>query len=323
MASSLSNDVVAQVAPILGSLARLIANGTLLRESTFRALLLGVGMEDDVDVMAEVGRWGKMLATVQEDPELRLAITESLLLRNLPEATVVLAVALVADEAGRADASSASAPTLTAPVAAELAASVEQFDFGTLPVDMATSREFEVFGGPGQVVTESDQVQVTPTQFGVGSTRLRVDVRSVAGGVLWTSVKLVTASRTLELPLIAQWQPGGASTAPGAPHTGPTAPGLEDTERRYGCGSAEEHVNSPGLVCCTGCACTAQSGWHRRLREFGGCSAECTGWIGARFGSRHLPLGAAAGACQSADPGRRGSGPGPCCRYWRGRGRAV
>lgn len=60
---------------------------------------------------------------------------------------------------------------------------------------------------------ESDQVRVTPQQFGAGTTTIRVEVRPLAGGVLWTTLKLVTAGETLEVPVLAQWQEVLAPTA--------------------------------------------------------------------------------------------------------------
>lgn len=72
-------------------------------------------------------------------------------------------------------------------------------------------------GGPGQVVVDSDQVRVTPQQFGAGVTRIRVEVKPLAsGGALWTTLKLLTAGETLEVPVVAQWIPPTVSIPPGA-----------------------------------------------------------------------------------------------------------
>jgi formylglycine-generating enzyme required for sulfatase activity len=87
-----------------------------------------------------------------------------------------------------------------------LTASVTSLDFGTLPPGQAAAGEFEVQGGPGQIVVESDQLRVTPQQFGAGTTRVRVEAKALAGGLLWTTLRLVTAGETLEVPVLAQWQ---------------------------------------------------------------------------------------------------------------------
>src|SRR4051794_22422415 len=97
MTNRLSNDVLQQLSPLLGSLARLIAAGSPLGDGELEMLLLGVDLADEPGVPAEVQRWGRMLRALQArpTPELRRATTEALLLRGLPEAPVLLAVAVV------------------------------------------------------------------------------------------------------------------------------------------------------------------------------------------------------------------------------------
>jgi parallel beta-helix repeat protein len=109
-----------------------------------------------------------------------------------------------------------------------LRVSVERLDLGTLALGQGAVAEFEVEGGPGQIVAESDQVQVTPQRFEEGTTRVRVEVRPMPRGALWTTLRLVTAGETLEVPVVARWgeaAPEGALVV--APDGSGDARGLE------------------------------------------------------------------------------------------------
>ena len=220
MSSSLSSEQSVQLVPLLGSLARLIAGGSPLNESSLHTLLLGADLEDNPAALAELQRWGRLLKAVQQDPtvEQREATVEALFLRGLPEAPVLLAIATVA---GSVPASVTTSPAVS--VSARLQASVANLDFGTLRSGQGAVLELNVQGGPGQVRVESDQLQVTPPQFGAEPTRLRVMVRPLASGLLWTSLKLVTVGETLEVPVTAQWQATAASSPPVQPAVIPVA----------------------------------------------------------------------------------------------------
>ena len=196
MTSRLSSQALDQLTPLLGSLARLVARGSQVGEDQLRTLLLGTDLDSDPVALEELKRWGRLLVALRECPseDNRHATAEALMIRGLPEAPVLLAVDTVTSRGN------------TPPQPPKrLWASVERLDFGELRAGQAASAEFEAHGGPGQVVVESDQVQVTPTQFGPGLTRFRVEVKPLASGVLWTRLKLVTAGETLELPVVAQW----------------------------------------------------------------------------------------------------------------------
>ena len=196
MTSRLSSEALNQLTPLLGSLARLVARGSQVSEAQLHTLLLGADLESEPAALEELKRWGRLLTALQEQPseDNRHATVEALMLRGLPEAPVLLAVDTVAGGGG-----------VKPPPDRRLTASVERLDFGELRSGQAASAEFEVQGGPGQVVVESDQVRVTPQQFGPGPTRLWVEVKPLASGVLWTTLRLVTAGETLELPIVAQW----------------------------------------------------------------------------------------------------------------------
>ncbi len=205
MASSLSSEHMAQLAPLLGSLARLLAqHGTLAAEHV-QVLLVATDLDTHPAALAEIQRWARLLARVRgtADSALRQTVVESLLLRGLPEATVLLAVATVV---GNVPAPVQATAPPAAPVPLRLQASVTALDFGTLPFGQGATGELEVQGGPGHVRVESDYVEVTPRQFGVEPTCLRVAIKPLASGLLWTPLKLVTASETLDVPVVAQWQ---------------------------------------------------------------------------------------------------------------------
>jgi parallel beta-helix repeat protein len=143
-------------------------------------------------------RWSKLLTALREQPseDNRHATVEALMLRGLLESPVLLAV----DTVIRNEEPPPPPKRLRASV------ELERLNFGELRSGQAASAEFEVQGGPGQVVVDSDQVRVMPPQFGAGPTRLRVEVKPLGtSDVLWTTLRLVTAGETLELPIVAQW----------------------------------------------------------------------------------------------------------------------
>ncbi len=202
MTSRLSTDQLTQLTPLLGSVARLVASGSSLNESELYILLVGVDMESEPAAMDELKRWGRLLTTIRQQPaeENRRATVEALVTRGLPEATAILAVATVAESA----LGSTAQQDFRSP--RRLIANVERLDFSNLGPGSSAVGEFEIRGGPGQIVLESDQIAVHPIEFGYAPTRIRVEVKSSIGSVLWTTLKLVSAHGILELPLLAQWQ---------------------------------------------------------------------------------------------------------------------
>jgi hypothetical protein len=216
MTRRLSSEALNQLIPLLGSLARLVARGSRVSEDQLRTLLLGVDLESDPAALEELKRWSQLLTALREQPseDNRLATVEALILRGLPEAPVLLAVDTVVRNEG------------SPPPPKRLRASVERLDLGVLSPDQGATAEFEVQGGPGQVVVDSDQVRVTPQQFGAGVTRIRVEVKPLASsGALWTTLKLLTASETLEVPVVAQWIPPLPPSIEPVPPTVPIPPG--------------------------------------------------------------------------------------------------
>ena len=196
MTEPLSPDRLEQMLPTLRHLAEMVAKSGGLSRKSLQVLLMGSGLDNDW-TMDELERWVKILVAAKEaaDTTERELAQRALMLRGIPEAAAMLAVSIAA-EVDREQ-------TVSRP--RHLTASVERLDLGVLPPGQGAATEFEVQGGPGQVVVESDQVRVTPQQFGPGPTRIRVEVKPLAAGVLWTTLKLVTAGETLEVPVVAQW----------------------------------------------------------------------------------------------------------------------
>ncbi len=95
------SDTIEQMAPLLGSLARLVAGGTAVNEATLCTLLAGVDLPPHTGIIAEMALWAKLLHTLYDQSDLRLATSEALLMRCLPEASVLLAVSVVADKSRR------------------------------------------------------------------------------------------------------------------------------------------------------------------------------------------------------------------------------
>jgi len=227
MTSRLSSDQLGQLTPLLGSLARLVFSGSQLSESELHTLLLGADLETEPSALQELQRWGRLLTALRDQPsgELRRATVEALMLRGLPEAPVLLAVDTVSS---KLEAATSQAPPSQSQ---QLTASVASLDFGALPPGQVAMGEFEVQGGPGQIVVESEQVQVTPLQFGAETTRVRVEAKPSSGGLLWTSLKLVTAGETVEVPVVAQWEDSPATAVAGPTDALVVEPGGGGTHR--------------------------------------------------------------------------------------------
>jgi len=206
MTSSFSSEEIQQLAPLLGSLARLVAGGSQLNDGELNTILLGADLEYDSALLKELKLWGRLLKALREQPlpDRRLATVESLLLRGLQEAPVLLAVDTVTS--GRTE------PVAPSSVSS-LQAAPASLDFGLLAPGQSAKGEFAIQGGPGRVIIESDQVRAAPMQFGFGTTRVQVEANPLNGGLLWTSLKLVTSGETLEVPVLAQWADAAATAS--------------------------------------------------------------------------------------------------------------
>jgi len=141
--------------PLLGSLARLIARGTAISNEQLELLLTAADLEANPDALHELQRWARLLQSLYDSPgeALRHTVVEGLMLRGLPEAPVLLAVSTVAEQAR------ATLPTPSSLQTGGLSVSVSSLDLGTLRPGQAASGEFEVQGGSGHIVVESDQLE--------------------------------------------------------------------------------------------------------------------------------------------------------------------
>ena len=156
----------------------------------------------------------------------RQVAVEALVMSGLPESAVLEAVEAVAGS---------SAPDQVQP----LSCTVERLDLGTLALDQPASTTFELTGGPGRLVIDSDQFTVEPLQFGPGVTRIQIAAPPIAtGGVLLSALRAVTPSEVLDIPVFARWaaapavraatkgapEAPAAATAPAATTPAPTTP---------------------------------------------------------------------------------------------------
>lgn len=192
----LSPDRLELLLPTLRHLAEMVAKNSDLSRESLHLLLMGVGLDEEW-ALEEMERWVKILKAAREanDAGKREMAQRALMLRGIPEAAAMLAVSIAAE--GKREQSSLSSQRLVV--------SVERWDLGELPSGEGATVEFEVQGGPGRVLVESDYVRVEPQEFGAGVTRIRVEVKPMFAGVLWTKLRLVTVGETVEVPLVAQW----------------------------------------------------------------------------------------------------------------------
>ncbi len=210
MTSRLSSDQIEQLSPLLGSLARLIARGAPADERQLRMLISATDLEPSGQVVQELQRWAGFLLDMRgwSDDTLRQTVVESLMLRGLPEAPVLLAVSEVA-AAPPVPSAPPSSPTASpqspaSTPAGQLWVSTDSVELKAVRVGRSASAEFDVRGGPGHVDVDNDQVRVTPAQFGPDTTRIRVEVCPIVSGMIWTPVRLLTAAETREVNVVAQ-----------------------------------------------------------------------------------------------------------------------
>lgn len=194
-------DLPQRLEPLLGAIARLIAKGVPVTGDALRTLLLGVTLDGHPEAGKELERWSNLLSRLRLAPSSanRYATEEALRHRGLGQASVVLAIATVAP-------------------GPELKASKSVLNFGVLKPGAVATQEVEVWGSAGEVVTASDYLSVTPRRFGVGRTRLRVQLQGVAGATIYTQLELVSTDGKLILPVIAE--------SASAPSTRPPLPPL-------------------------------------------------------------------------------------------------
>lgn len=134
MTEPLSPDRLDLLLPALAHLAAIVrANGSA-RRSDLELLLAGSGL-DEAWAVAELERWVRVLSAASKSPDstTRDVAQRSLLLRGIPEAQSLLAIAAVAG------------PTLG--TSHKLSCEPEQLDFGTLASGQPAIGELHIDGG--------------------------------------------------------------------------------------------------------------------------------------------------------------------------------
>lgn len=244
MSAPLASEQLQRLLPTLGHLAEMVKKAGKLDRESLRLLLIGSGLQEEC-AERELERWVDILvaARAASGPIKREIARRALMLRGIPEAPAALAVSVVAEE------ERAEPPQ---PLRS-LRASVASLDLGTLAPSQRGTAEFQVEGGPGQILAESDQVVVTPRDFGAGTTRVRVEVRPSQTNEVKTKLRLVTARETLEIPLVAQWKKGAQQATLVEPAIGPSpasSAGTADREVISSRASLEEAIKraTPGAT---------------------------------------------------------------------------
>jgi len=203
MPSTLPEDKVHALTPLLGSLARRVAlSNTQVDNSELEILLRGVDQKPETPVIAELTLWSQLLVAFQQQPsrERRQVTAEALGLRGLPEAAVHLALSAV-DSYTTTSTSQTNSPTLNA----SLKISPPNLDFGTLQSSETGMLQMKIEGDTGTITVDSGNVRVSSTRFGPEPTLVNVEVTPVPEGLVWTSIRLTTSSGSLDVPVIAQW----------------------------------------------------------------------------------------------------------------------
>lgn len=229
-----------QLTPILGNMAHMVSRGAQLSEDELKLLLGNTGMANNPIVLNELKLWGRLLKYLHEQPlaELRAATIATLVSRHLAEAAVISAVDIIMasslakplvmprfpeiephkiDPPEIIDEVCAVNDASDVPSTQSLRVNPAVLNFGVLTTTQSAIREFEVAGGPGQIVVNSEQLLVEPLRFGIEPVRVKVEAKPRNDGLLKTSLKLVTSSETLELPVQAQWKSQKAAKPPLTP----------------------------------------------------------------------------------------------------------
>lgn len=217
-ASKLSGEAINALEPLLGSFARLIADNDDISDTDIEILLISADIEPKAEVIAELLRWTELLQRAKAAKEERTGQTvrEALMQRGIQQASAQLAVSLV----GGQEASTAS--TGFSPGQVDLVVSPDHLDFGTLSSNQGATKMIDVQGGEGTIFSDSDRIVAKPERFNAGETRIAVTVHPKSGAsVLWATLTIASSSRTVYVPVVAQWEESAASvgTVPPPPNS--------------------------------------------------------------------------------------------------------
>ena len=105
-----------------------------------------------------------------------------------------------------------------------------QLDFGMLRVGQGATATITVQGGPGVIEARSNSIQVTPQQFGPGSTTVQVTVQPLpARTLLVTKLRLVTPTTCVDVPVQAEVESPPTPPVQPPPVTPPPGGGSDPT----------------------------------------------------------------------------------------------
>ena len=226
---------------VFASLACLLAQRAALNDDRLKLLLRGVGLDDDPDALSTLQNWCAILASLQNaaSDDDRLVAVAALKVSGVPEANAQLAVAIVmgrleCQEVDTPNAGQEDTVTLTVGPPPRQGATVDapalqvtpsQLDFGMLRVGQGATATITVQGGPGVIEARSDSIQVTPQQFGPGSTTVQVTVQPLpARTLLVTKLRLVTPTTCVDVPVQAEVESPPTPPVQPPPVTPPTLP---------------------------------------------------------------------------------------------------
>jgi hypothetical protein len=205
MSSNLSQDLINQITPLLGSIARLVGKFGTVSESQLSLLFETEDFPNPQDILGELSRWAQLLEKVYENPslEIRATVIESLRHRGIDEAPVILAVSEVADAVQQVKTEDK--------VTWQLGSSTTHIDFGALPLGETAEYEFEVYGGPGYVSVHNTSIEVIPDKFDLEPTTLRVRIKPPVNDEMVFHDHLILRNEfgeQQEISLTVQWQEG-------------------------------------------------------------------------------------------------------------------
>ncbi|MCL4488662.1 MAG: zinc ribbon domain-containing protein [Chloroflexi bacterium] len=247
MTEPLGPDKVERLLVYLRHEAEIIKKNRSLTRDDIKLLLLTSDLEEDWAI-DELERWAKILVAARgaTDPTKRELVQRALMLRNVPEAPALLAVSLVSDSREQEEISRPH----------QVSANVAELNLGTYKPGESASGEFQVRGGPGKILVESDQVHVTPSQFGAKETNVRVELKLLNEGVIWTKVALMAGSEILEIPVIAECHTPPSmveSASLGEPDKTPRPPVQTEMKKTKACPQCG-HANDNREIYCQHCA---------------------------------------------------------------------
>lgn len=198
MSSQLPADELTSLQPILAILAHLVADGFALDDQQIEKLLDAAEIEPSPARVQELERASRILQSVHHasDDRSRQVAVASLQMRGWLEAPARSAVFVAAGSPAEPQRSHTGSTLKVIP---------ERLEWTLAPGQTITA-QLQVEGGPGCAACASDQISVTPAQFGGGVATLQVTAQPLSGvPLLWASITLTTDTGSADIPVVAQW----------------------------------------------------------------------------------------------------------------------